>query len=560
MKAHRQLPLSATSAAIALVCLASQGQAQMATVIPPNVAQGPFAGQALGVQLAGVPTGPHATPATVRVRTPGLAAGTLHPWTPTRFGAADWNHPNYSEAALLGHWVPLIWDPDNPPAWNPAQPHHRMVFGDVSTGGDLTPPVDGGGRMIFGGAGAVTWYTLSFTLKEGSQGLPGSAMQLPPQDPTGAVYTYVAAGGNRIHPDLVDTVSVEYTASQLGAVQPDGSIRSVSALDWGMGTISVTGSAAPSTFQPNRNFLYFSIDRSWVVANSPAEMTVELPTGGTDRVLVNSTTIFVMEWDGAAWSLPMVAMTTEQLLGTTPVEAHVDALSVDAGADPLDIRRVVFSLTADSIIEGTEPPDQILITQTAVPSTGIVGVTATTFHTSSGEMVSTKVGLDIAVSGGVTIGPDEVDGLCGRDPNELQNYDTWVGTPSQVAKAGAFQNLGLSLGRTREPNGSGQMVDHLFCSAHGIEASGWDFVFVEFDFDNYVGLPQHAETAAFKPEFSLPPLEVPLGKTELEFLAPFKFQKNANLRARARLHGVRLFPFQVEQNIAQSWVSILGPL
>jgi len=558
---YRSLAVSTT--ALALGCFVGHAQAQMAQVIPPSQFQGPFAGQAIGAQLSRVGT---ELVSPLLIRTPGLALGELEPWTEARFGAPDANHPDYSPEALFGHWVPQLFGA----TWAPGVPHFQPRLGAMCTGGDLTPPVDGQGRMQFLGLGGVHWYTLSFTTSTGSAGLPGSAIRLAvdgpaPSNPAGWIYTYTAEGSTRISSAYIDTVSVEYTAAQLGDVAGDNASREVEALDWGMGMISVTGNAAPSTLQPQRSRFYFTLDQQWITdmfGSGPAFLTVLAGSQGTTTTTaeINSATVYCMVWANGAWSLPMVAFTPSELLGSTTYNASIDALSVDSRASDLveNPSRVVFSLTVGSTVNNTSM-DQILVTQPASTNPVLPQVSAKPLSTPSGGKVSDKIGLSPDPVPGMSIGADEVRGLCGRDPEELQDFDVWVATPADVPLEVKNADMGVTVGRHfRDVSGNG-FVEHMLVSVHGLELNGWDLALLEVDFDLFDNpLALEPETFPFVIAQSTPPEIILKGQSVAEWIFPFTNEKVSHVRVRARLHGVDLDPFHIEVNDGRSGVTILG--
>ncbi|MBI1380250.1 MAG: hypothetical protein GC161_04090 [Planctomycetaceae bacterium] len=558
---YRSLTVSTT--ALALSCFVGHAHAQMATVIPPSQFQGPFAGQAIGVQLSRVGT-EEISP--LRIRTPGLTLGELEPWTEARFDAPDDNHCDYSAEALFAHWVPQLFSA----TWEPGSPLSQPRLGAMCTGGDLTPPVNCQGRMQFLGVDGVHWYTLSFTTSTGSVGLPGSAIRLAvdgpaPSNPAGWIYTYTSEGSTRIRSELVDTTTVEYTAAQLGDEGGVSATREVEALDWGMGMISVTGNAEPSTLQPQRNRFYFSLDQAWineVFGVTPPPMTVLVGSQGTATTTaeINSATVYAMFWEDGEWSLPLVAFTPSELLGSTTYNASIDALSVDSRPSDLveNPSRVVFSLTVGSTVNG-QSVDQILVTQPASASPVLPQVNAKAFSTPSGTKVSDKVGLSPNAYPPFSIGPDEVRGLCGRDPKELQDFDLWVATPADVIGEPKYADIGLTVGRLYQEVPGNGFVEHMLTSVHGIEVDGWDVGLLELDFDFHdEPLPLLPETFPFQIAISTTPALILPSQTTAEWIFPFATDKVSHVRVRARLHGVILDPLQVGQNIATSWVSIVG--
>lgn len=546
--------LSFAASVLAVGYALGQAQAQMAPVIPPSQTQGPFAGQALGLQWSSENAAP--SPATMRVRTAGLATGAPRAWSEERFGPMAANHPDYSPEALFGLWTPALFGEAG--QWFPT---FQPTLGDMSTGGDLTPDVDGDGKMLFGPS-SVNWYTLSWTVAGDARGMDESAIRLTAPnassapEPANWVFTYVEEGGQRIHPQLVGKVSVEYTGAQSG-VPSDADIN---ALDWGVGMISVTGNAVPSTLQPHRNRFYFTLDRAWLQTTftTPLPYVAEIPVvgGGFQSLLIDSACIYVMTWDGTQWSIPEVAMDAEALFGSAQSNVSIDGLSVDSGTGPLTIERVVFSLTAESRVstqtQSNAVVDQILITQTQG-----VQVEAVPFKTQAGALVSARLGLVAAVG---EIGPDDVDGLCGRDPRELRDFDVWVGTPAQVPGVDKSAEFGLTLARMLLPDGQGVPVEQLMLSAHGLDLSQWHLgvLWFRFDFPN-VPFPLHAETVPFQVGEPTPYMFVDPSLTAFDVNFPFTKAKASHLRVYAELVGLHFGAAGIVQGpVGNSWATILG--
>ena len=373
----------------------------------------------------------------------------------------------------------------------------------------------------------------------------------------------MADGSTNIFPDMEDTVRAEYTGSQLGLATDEG----LNALDWGFGLISETRGSGVTVFQPERTLFYFTLDHEWLETYCPGPGAWQF-TGaestllGAPRVWIeaNATTVYVMEWNEDAWSLPAVAVSTAELFGDQTVVGAIDALSVyrrpfDSANDP---SRVVFSLTADSTLDGAVP-NQILVTQTK-PS-GVLPVTqAVTLQvdTDPGPLVdpqpiTEKVGI---TDSGPGIGPDEVDALCGRDPREGQFLDPLVGTPGTVIGPDPGGDLGLSVFRYQEVGENEDSGQRWLLNLSGIDLTGYPFGAVFFDIEilSDVGT---SFPLPFAPGLSQVPFPLPAGSSIAEFDTAFQEPEKGDVFGiQARVYGVN-YPSLVPDFLDSTWVSFM---
>ena len=445
--------------------LTRPAMAQLAPIVLPQNGQGMLTGISLGMQLE------DSTGSRLRFRTPGTTTGSNQPWSPTIFGAPSPQHPDYSDQALFALWTPFISGASTPPPWSAVNPEHNPVFGDMSTGGDITPPVDASGTLQLGTSSNTAWYSLSFTVKAGTLGVPGSVFRQV-AEPAGHVFSYTVPLSTTIRPDLVDTLRFEYTRNQLGLA---ATTTEITALDWGMGIISSGASGSPGVLQPIRTELYFTIDRTWWVtygstpgATGRTKRTVQVP--GAAPFDLDPSVVYRMEWTNGAWSVPVIAFDQVDLYGQSltigaDFGPAIDALSVDEPDPSANNWRVVFSLDSSSDLLGAAPPSEILVSQ---QGTG----TAPTVTAARLSVRKAPGGAGNPVDGLIGIGPDEVTGLCGRDPKEGALIDRAVGTPVATVKDldGSKSPLGLSLQRFDVPVSGkpGMTAPAVLFETHGI--------------------------------------------------------------------------------------------
>ena len=353
------------------------------------------------------------------------------------------------------------------------------------------------------------------------------------------------------------TVRTEFTGPQL--LVPDDEPR-LTALDWGMGLISETPLGSATFLQPTRNRLYFSVTQEWLDLYQAAH----LPGG----LQLRSNEIYGMQWSAGQWSAPTVAFSTTDLFGSPQPNAELDAISVFSdnhgiGQEPT----VVFSLTPDSeLTHGGQAfvPDQILVTQRGSyhPHSGqdATAATLSVVTNSSAEPISKAFGLDVDLV--MAEGPDNVTGLCGRDPGaELFLFDKHKGIPSQ--NAAKSSGVGLSLLRHTEldkKSDAGQnYADTLRFAVSGIDPTSYDVTVVDLHLAFYDDVNGELKLIAQLPTYTV------FGAGENGLLGgtlPFNVDVGAadEIRAEAIVHGITLSPFEVELNVAGSGsVSIAHP-
>ncbi|MEM7307860.1 MAG: hypothetical protein AAF682_14370 [Planctomycetota bacterium] len=543
-----------------LTLVAAPAAQSPANVIPPSQYQGPYAGQPAGLQLAGAT---FASLPAQTVRTAGIGTGTPRGWEASTFGAPGPDHPDYSAQALYAHWVPSLLG-QTAGEWSPANPWQQPRLGGFSTGGDVTPAVDAGGRLLTGTPGNAAWYSLSFTVDPDAKGEPGSTVALASGNPGGWVFTYFDEGSQLIRSHLVNSIVVDYTRTQLAPQQTVSADTAITGFDWGLGVISSTPGGTPTPLVPNRDLLYFALDRAWVDTHYPGPgpwtfsgLTGLGPGAQPTQIPLDPGTVYAMAWNGAAWSAPAVAFDHVALYGGAQPNVAIDALSVfkrfpDAAHSP---STVVFSLEPESRVNGLQV-DQILVTQRASFGSELVPVAAQTLRTSSGTDMSSKLGLLSASSS--STGPDDVDGLCGLDPYDLQSRDRYIGCPVDVLLGPETSDLGLSVARVSSPGEAQEGMEELFLAVTGIDLSGYVLGLLQLDLESaWVPVPEHPLHVASWTSSAAIPISAAASTQELRFPALTGGVGNNELRLRVRVHAVTAGSTVVTDH-STSWVTVIG--
>jgi hypothetical protein len=535
---------------LASLLLTQSATAQLAPIVWPQSSQGMFTGISLGTQLE------DSTGTRLRFRTPGTTTGGNVAWDPATFGAPSAQHPDYRNEALFSRWTPYIPNGAGVFPWVAGLPLHNPVLGDMSTGGDLTPPVDANGVMDMVAGSDTAWYSLSFTVAKGTKGVTGSVFsQLP--SAAGHVFSYTVPLSTGIRPDLVNTLRFEYTRGQMGLT---GTTTEITALDWGMGIISTGATGGPGGLQPIRTRLYFTLDRDWwlsygSVANGASRTNLQVVILNEPSFELSPSVVYRMDWNGAHWSVPSVAFDQTALYGSAQAVGQssgpaIDGLSVDQPGTTEGQWRVVFSLDSSSTISGNPPHAEILVSQSSNGATGAVTAKPLSVR-------QTPNGPGIPVDNVIGIGPDEVTGLCGRDPKENSILDSVVGTPLPVMDEGdeVKTEIGLSLQRFDSfgPNKTSVPTDSMLFEVHGIEIPGDRIGVLMFEGDLAPNGPSMPLTLPIKfyPQL-LPGAFILVPETETHSLIlPTTPYANHDLRIRALLGLVG--PESLD--IQQSWVS-----
>ncbi len=539
--ARAAAPLLLVFAASTLAPLAT-AQSLMANQVPPTMAQGLFSNWAVGVSAPNPFTG---SAGALLVRAPGVAGGLPTSWTPQQFGSATLVHPNYSIAALTANWGAPTGTPPLVP-----------VFGGTSTGGDVTPRVDGNGVLQMTGA---NWYALNISVGANALGLPGSLIRTrntASGSAGGDIFSFYPSGSVGIHASFADSVRVEYTREQLGvAAQLDN-------LDFATGVISVDPQNKVGPIVPVRDRFYFTLASSWLSA-TPWFTTL----GGQP---VSASTIYRMTWNGTSWLAPEIAYAHAELFPNRPEgSVEIDALSVyqvpAMGEAPQD--RVVFSLTLASNPAGGPAYDQILVYQRPMGPSGSssssVACATTALMTITNGIavrVSDKFGLRQAADGE----PDDVDGTCGIDPHRID-----PGAPSvfpvlalaEPETPNGAGSLGLAGIRTTLPDPaytgpieSAPTIETLHLEVTGLDYRGYPLGIVGIFLE---GPPTRDGDTPAPPiligqPILVDPAMVAANAISLSNVVPTPQSGAQPIRVSARIYGVSLSPFAVVE-LRESW-------
>jgi hypothetical protein len=472
-----QHPLVSIRLGVAVALLVPSAAAQLTSEqVLPTLAQGEMHGWAIGVQIE---DGTSSTvPHELRVFGGGDTMPAPLPWTESTFGAVNADHPDFSEAALG--------------AWSSSRiPPIRPAYNSMSTGGDICPPVTATGQLQMGGA----WYALSFTVAADADGMDGSLVRTQSigRNHAADVFTYYAEGGVGFHPELNDSVRLEYSRAQLGLdpspspaiVEPE-----VNSLDWGMGAISVDPLRKSGRFFPIRNRFYFTLSAEWISNYGSAFVT---PLGLT----LDPGAVYCLTWqsDGLtpptySWSDPVEVFSKATLFPGVVGPIEIDALSVFEGVlqtsttPPPTPQRIVLSLTPQSDYALTPPAaySQVLVYQPYQP---VATLGVQTLKSTSGTPMTAEMGLvprNWNPAPGQSGEPNDVRGTCGVDPPELMTPDEVAARsiyPAPVQREGTG-NLGLSGYRTLLPDDSGELQSRLFLITTGTSFGSYPYGMVKY--------------------------------------------------------------------------------
>ena len=286
----------------------------------------------------------------------------------------------------------------------------------VSSGTDFIPFINPDGSIVFGGP---TWLGLAFSVSGDTAGAGGSvvAAVAADRDPGADLFTYYFEGSSGIEPGLVDRVLVEQAREDLGF--PSGGAEDVDGFDFAMGVFRETPQLASTLLFVPTNQLYFSLSRQ--SAGSLGSTPFALDGTGTWQP-AHAAAVYRMDWFPSlqTWGPPTVAW-TPQSFGPLDAPEDIDGIAVSP---------------AGQILFSTEIRDGQSQVQALLPG-GPVDL-----RTPSGALVAGKMG----VSGD----SDNVDGLCGLDP-ESGTWGQEVGVPAHEAPHQA--DVGISLTRAQADGG-----------------------------------------------------------------------------------------------------------
>src|SRR5688572_18606915 len=241
-------PIHLRSTSLAVLALAGATSAQMAEQVPITEAQGQLTNWAVGLSI--VDSNVLASSAgAARVRAPGVQNGQPIGWTAAEFGAATAIHPDYSLSALTQNWgFPSL----------PATTFPDELFGGISTGGDVTPPVTFEGVLQ---RTPRVWYALNVSVRGDAQGEEDSLIRARAGVQGGAgseIFSYYPYAGLSLPESFEDTVRVEFTRAQLGITTSTAQVEN---LDVGMGLISADPGGEAGFFTPVRDRFFFTVTK-----------------------------------------------------------------------------------------------------------------------------------------------------------------------------------------------------------------------------------------------------------------------------------------------------------
>ena len=438
--------------------LSSVALAQMGGQVGPESAQGFLTGTPVGLQHVKENAANSALrKPLIRQRTNTVANGTLVKFQAPALSAPGANNPDYSDAKLFD-WISAY-------SLDPSNAYHRPELGDMSTGGDVTPQVDSEGSLEMNVATNTTWLHTTISVDGNAVGQTGSLISRPG---TGSsdLFSYVAENSIGIDPAFVDQVRIEYTTAQLDLPNAN---RGVNAVDWGMGLISRTPNGGTTQLQPVRNLFYFTVSKWWL------DMHPSIPMEPYE--------VYVMEWNGTDWSTPVVAFDVTSLFHEDTLalldlaETEIDGLSVFLGTGSAATpNRVTFSLTPGSWLDPAARQGELLVSQ-RYPDVVLSRDLRTErpdpatapSPTNRGILITDKFGLFLAPEGG---DPDNVDGICNKDPKEPFKLDSSIALPMEAQPGAPDGDLGFTMLRDGEADPSGLDPSHhgdLMMQAHGVD-------------------------------------------------------------------------------------------
>ncbi len=184
-----------------------------------------------------------------------------------------------------------------------------------------------------------SWLELVVSYDNDAVGLPGSlieqrrSMTQGRNTPGADLIGYMFANSIGLDPQVTGHTFMEQRAEILGF---NGN-EDVDAFDFGIGVVTYAQETQRSTLFTCQTAYYFSLSPDCVahVNNRAQSMSTTFALGG---VSADPVTIYLILWDGNAWSDPAVAYTPEMLQLDPAAGDNVDALALDASRD-----NVIFS-------------------------------------------------------------------------------------------------------------------------------------------------------------------------------------------------------------------------
>jgi hypothetical protein len=403
---------------IGMALTATPAVAQMAYQTSPTQLQGMMSHAPAGLV---VKTGSNPDSSVVRLRNVGTASTPPAQWSSTTYGAPSGIHADYSMSALQQTW--------------PALGSLPVEFADISTGGDISPVIDSGGRMQM----TDIWFGLSIMLDPNAVGEDNSLInqrRLAGIPHNGTIFSYYAEGSDGISSAYVDKVFIEQTYTQLGFTA--GTTETITGLDWGMGVISVDPLRRGTVFFPSRNLFYFTVTPQW------AQNAVNIIFPSINAPL-NSRTVYRQTWTFD----PITGIGTWGPVGIAYSSSELGLVALDA----IDMISVYAVNGNDRLIFSTKPRQEVERNQLLVyqrnpgsypPSFGPLPL-----RTEGDVLVTSKFGL---LEQSEDVDPDNIVGGCGKDPEQVAP-DRVLGVPMLVAQGTVPPSnpLGMSVLRSDLP-------------------------------------------------------------------------------------------------------------
>lgn len=361
------------------------------------------------------------------------------PWTYiTNIGSPTPVIPDYSMTAIFGSDADIV------------------EIDGHSAGGDLIPWPDSMGAPAVSQA-TDNWLAYVLSVKDGAEGAPESYIESVAQSnrPTGAeLLGFYASGSQNIATALVGQATVEHTAFSLGYDGTESGTEDIDALDFNIGINTVESPILGAEWMfPNTNAFYFTITMDTVGDWYTRHGATPFATYGGLTREPRPGDIYAVYWQGSSWS-DVDLYRSEEDLGLYPYE-NVDALSVSTYNGV-----VIFSTPLGGMYQ--DRPQLLINTGTAGTTTELMD------RDSGGNYVPVTDQVDLSQ------GKDDVDGVCGIDPEGKSQYDPSGGIPvtsatqsliPQLANILGDDPMNLSLQRGALAAGG---VDHI-----SVQISGW---------------------------------------------------------------------------------------
>lgn len=324
------------------------------------------------------------------------------PWTPVATGPSPFM-PDFTQGELFGDNEDII------------------EIDAHSAGTDMTPWPDAEGAPDVS-ATADNWLMWAVSVSDSTigaaNGYINSINSLPNSRPVGAeIISFYASGNQNLARNFVGQNAVEATAFSMGYDGTGPGTEDIDALDYAIGVLTYDPSGQASSFLFNNILTYYFSVTPQTVINWNAKYPMGGQTFAYDNTVVPSQKInephpgdiYVMTWNGTDWN-PIELYRSHTDLGLPTEGGDVDALSVN---------------THNGVIVFSTPQDP----NVAVPQLWI----------NTGSASSTVELTDLAPDGtrtrvvdrlDLTDDKDDIDALCGIEPETVDTFDRLCGVPS----------------------------------------------------------------------------------------------------------------------------------